>query len=70
MSLSECLTNIRNLEGIIDFENCIYFAGLICENIPGSFFIVNFRNPKTDMFNNEFYEERPWEIPPTYQELQ
>ncbi len=27
MSLSECLTNIRNLEGIIDFENCIYFAG-------------------------------------------
>ena len=33
MGLSECLTNIRNLEGIIDFENCIYFAGKLFDEI-------------------------------------
>jgi len=27
MGLSECLTNIRNLEGIIEFDNCLYFSG-------------------------------------------
>ena len=27
MTQSECLTNIRNLEGVIDFDNCVYFSG-------------------------------------------
>lgn len=32
MGLSDCLTNIRNLEGIIDLDNCLFFSGLYSLN--------------------------------------
>lgn len=41
MSLNDCMAEIRNLEGIIDFDDCLYFSGYILEYLPGDFFCVN-----------------------------
>jgi hypothetical protein len=30
-NLSECLTNIRSLEGIVDIDNILYMAGVLAE---------------------------------------
>lgn len=66
MSLNECFASIRNLEGIIDFESCIYFAGKTLESLPSSFFELNTLKEGEDhseYSNSIFYKERPWEIP-------
>ena len=65
MNLNECMSCIRNLEGIIDINSCIYYAGEILEYLPGSFFIVNSLKNKEQIheYDNQFYLERPWEIP-------
>ena len=74
MNLSDWLTNMKNLEGIIDFDNCLTFAGnfwnlgKLCDMLPGSFFIVNtVKSTSPDLYSNEFYQTHPWEIPPTMQ---
>jgi hypothetical protein len=30
-TLSDCLINIRNLEGIVDIDNILYMAGVLAE---------------------------------------
>jgi hypothetical protein len=37
LSLSECLTNIRNLEGMVDLDNILYMSGVLAECLPGGF---------------------------------
>ena len=65
MNLNECMSCIRNLEGIIDINACIAYAGDILESLPGSFFNVNSLKNKENIheYDNQFYLERPWEIP-------
>lgn len=65
MNLNECMSCIRNLEGIIDLNACIAYAGDILESLPGSFFNVNSLKNKENIneYDNQFYLERPWEIP-------
>ena len=70
MTLSECLNNMKNLEGIIDFDQCLSQAGKLCDMMPGSFFIVNTAKSNSGLYDNEFYQSHPWEIPPTVSELQ
>ena len=56
---------IRNLEGIIDLNACIHYAGEILEFLPGSFFNVNSLKNKENIheYDNQFYLDHPWEIP-------
>lgn len=65
MNLNECMSCIRNLEGIIDINSCIYYAGEILEHLPGSFFFVNSLKNKEEVgqYDNQFYLDHPWEIP-------
>ncbi len=35
MNLNDCMSNIRNLEGIIDLNSCLNFAGMIYFKIIG-----------------------------------
>lgn len=65
MNLNDCMSCIRNLEGIVDFDACLHFSGELLEILPGSFFAVNSlkSQDKISDFESEFYTSRPWEIP-------
>ena len=66
MTLNDCISCIRNLEGVIDLDACLFFAGSLSEMIPSSLFVLNFKKEKSsnvDDYDNEFYQARPWEIP-------
>lgn len=65
MNLNECMSCIRNLEGIFDFHGCLFYAGELLECLPNSFFIVNSlkNNENINEFDNQFYRDHPWEIP-------
>ena len=34
LNFNECMSCIRNLEGIIDFDNVIYISGLLTQTLP------------------------------------
>ena len=63
MNLSDCMSCIRNLEGIVDLDFCLYYSAFICQKLSSSFFSLNYSQEEDQNYDTPFYKERPWEIP-------
>ena len=61
MNLNECLSTLKALESCVDIDNCVKYATVMSELIPRSMTIIVCG--KEAEYKNEFYQNRPWEIP-------
>ena len=44
LSLTDCMSMLKSLSGVLDYDLCLYYASELCLKIPKSFFYLNIRS--------------------------
>lgn len=64
MDANECMSSMKNLEGLIDVANCVKFAVMMSRILPKAILNLKTRKEQDEAeYKKDYYKQRPWEIP-------